>query len=106
MAKYMFSASYAPEGLKGIMKEGGTARVKAVEQAVTGLGGSLEAFYFAFGEPDAFVIVDLPDNVSASALAVAAGAAGRFSVRTTVLLTPAQVDEAVKMSVNFRPPGD
>ena len=72
MPKYLVQASYVGEGVKGLLKEGGTARRKALEQATKAMGGTLEAFYCAFGEKDAFVIADYPDNVTASAAALAA----------------------------------
>ena len=105
MAKFLFEASYTPEGAKGIIKDGGSARRAAIEKAVTGLGGRLEAFYFAFGGVDAFVIVDLPDNVTAAAMALAVGQSGLASTKTVVLLTPEEVDAATKKSVPYRGPG-
>ena len=105
MPKYLFHSCYTEEGLKGLLKEGGSSRREAVEQAVQGLGGTLEAFYYAFGETDVFVIVDLPDNVSTTALALIVNAAGTAKVKTTVLITPEEVDQAVKRSVDYRPPG-
>jgi len=69
------------------------------------MGGTLEGYYFAFGEYDSFVIVDLPDNVSTTALALIVNASGAVKVKTTVLLTPEEVDKATKKSVDYRPPG-
>jgi uncharacterized protein with GYD domain len=106
MAKYMVKASYTAEGLKGVLKEGGTGRQAAVEQLIGGLGGSVEAFYFAFGSSDAYVIADLPDNATAVAVGAAVGSSGALSsYETVVLLTPAEIDEAVKKAVSYRPPG-
>ena len=105
MAKFLFEAHYTPEGAKGIAKEGGSARRAAIEKAVTGLGGKLETFYFAFGGVDAYVIVDLPDNVTAAAMALAVGQSGLASTRTVVLLTADEVDTATKKSVTYRGPG-
>ena len=105
MAKFLFEANYTPEGAKGIIKEGGSARRAAIEKAVTGLGGRLESFYFAFGSVDAYVIVDLPDNVTAAAMALAVGQSGLASTRTIVLLTPEEADAATKKSVAYRGPG-
>lgn len=79
--------------------------MEAIRPAVEALGGSLDAVYFAFGDADAYLIVDLPDNVSAAALAMAVNASGVVSGKTTVLLTPEEVDEAAKKSVDYRPPG-
>ncbi len=105
MAKYMFEAKYTAAGAKGIISQGGTARRAAVEKAVTGLGGKLESFYFAFGDTDAYVIVDLPDNTTAAALALAVGQSGLASTKTVVLLTCEETDAATKKSVAYRGPG-
>ena len=104
MAKYLVIADYNADGIKGVLKSGGTARADAVKQAVEGLGGKVESFYFAFGGEDAFVTVDLPDNASAAAIAMTASASGQVAVRTVVLLTPAEIDDAGKRQVNYRPP--
>ena len=105
MPKYLFEASYTQAGLKGLLKEGGSSRREAVEQALKGLGGTLDAFYYAFGDGDVFGIADLPDNVSASAFSLIANAAGTAKIKTTVLITPEEVDEATKKTVDYRPPG-
>ena len=104
MAKYMMKATYTIEGTKGLIKDGGSARRAAVQKAVEGLGGRLECFYFTLGEPDAFAIMDVPDAVSIAAMSLAVNAAGGAYVSTAVLLTPEQIDEAVKKSVGYRPP--
>ncbi len=105
MGKYLVSVSYSAEGARGVMKEGGVARRTNLEGLVSGLGGTVEAFYYAFGEDDVYVIVDLPDDVVAAALAMAVGASGAGSIKTTVLLTPEQLDEAAKKSIGYRAPG-
>ena len=105
MPKYLLKASLSEEGLKGTIKEGGTSRRETVEEVVKGLGGTIEAFYYAFGETDAFVIGDLPDNETAAAISLAVAASGAGSVETVVLITPEEVDSAVKKTVNYRPPG-
>jgi uncharacterized protein with GYD domain len=105
MPKYMVQASYTSDGTKGLMKEGGTKRRATVEANVKAAGGTVEAFYFAFGDADAFVIVDLPDNASAAALSLAVNASGAVTLKTHVLLTPEEVDRATKKSVKYRAPG-
>ena len=105
MAKYLITASYTAEGVKGLLKGGGTARADAVTKTIAGLGGTLESFHFAFGADDAIVIVDLPDNVSAAAVGLAAAATGLTTARTTVLLTPDEIDRAAQLQVNYSPPG-
>ena len=105
MPKYLFQASYTGEGLKGLLKEGGTGRQQAVAKTIEGLGGTLEAFYYAFGCTDVYAIAELPDNVSTTAFALIVNAAGTAKVSTTVLITPEEVDKAVKKGVDYRPPG-
>ena len=105
MPKYLVQASYTTEGTKGLLKDGGSKRRAAVEQILAALGGKLEAFYYAFGEADAFVIVNLPDNVTAAALSLAVNASGAVSLKTTTLLTPEEIDQATKKAVSYRPPG-
>ncbi len=105
MAKYMVAGSYTVEGIKGVLKEGGTGRRKAVESALKALGGHLESFYFTFGANDVFGVADVPDNVTAAAFAMAIGATGTIRITTTVLLTPEEVDQAAKKTVAFRGAG-
>ena len=105
MAKYLFEVSYTVEGARGVLKEGGSARRAVVKQLAESMGGKLETFYFAFGKNDAYVIVDGPGNVDMAAVSMAVGASGAASIKTTVLLTPEEIDEAAKKSVAYRPPG-
>ena len=106
MSKYLIKASYNAQGIKGVMKAGGSSRVTAVEKMVTGLGGSIESFYFAFGGSDVLVTVDVPGNAEAAAVAAAVGASGAMSsYETVVLLTPEEVDAAMDVAVEYAPPG-
>ena len=105
MPKYLISASYTQEGMRGLLKEGGTSRRSTVTRLIKGMGGSLEAFYYAFGDDDVFVIFDMPDEASATAISLAIGATGAVGLKTTVLISPEAIDEAVKKTVNYRAPG-
>jgi uncharacterized protein with GYD domain len=105
MAKYLWKANYVGEGLKGLIKEGGTTRRAVVEKMVKSLGGKLEVFYYAFGETDLYVIADMPDNISATALSLTVAASGAVTLNTTVLMTPEEMDQAGKKSPIYRPPG-
>jgi uncharacterized protein with GYD domain len=105
MARYLFSASYTTDGVRGLLKEGGSSRREAVRQGIEAQGGRLEGFYYTFGKDDVIVIAEVPDNVTAAALSLAISASGSVGIRTTVLLTPEEIDEATKKSVNYRPPG-
>ncbi len=105
MAKYLFQASYTADGVKGLLKEGGSARRTAVEALATSMGGSIESYYYAFGKHDLYVIADVADHASAAAIALTVGASGAANVTTTVLLTTAEVDAAAKKSPTYRAPG-
>jgi uncharacterized protein with GYD domain len=105
MPKYLLEVSYTAEGAKGVLKDGGTKRRQVAKALVEGLGGKLEALYFAFGETDVFTIVDLPDSSAAAAAALALAASGAGSSKTTVLITPEEIDQAVKKSTQYVPPG-
>ena len=105
MPKYLLQANYVGEGIKGLLKEGGTSRRAAVDKAVKASGGTVEAFYYAFGDTDAYVIVDLPDNATTAALALAVAASGAVTIKTTALLTPEELDAASKKTTAYRAPG-
>ena len=105
MSKYLITGSYTIEGVKGLMRDGGSGRRTAVETMMSKLGGRLEALYFAFGENDVYAVVDVPDNQTATAFALAVNQSGAVNIRTTVLLTPEEVDEAIRKQVDYRPPG-
>jgi len=105
MAKYLWKANYVGEGLKGLIKEGGTTRRAVVEKMIKSMGGKLEVFYYAFGETDLFCIADMPDNISAAAMALIIAASGAVTLNTTVLMTPEEMDQAAKKTPSYRPPG-
>ena len=105
MPKYLMEVSYSSEGAKGLLKDGGTKRKQVVEAAIRAGGGTLDAFYFAFGKNDAYLIVDVKDHASVAAVNLVVQASGAASVRTTVLLTPEEIDQASKKSVTYSPPG-
>ncbi|MBW3665433.1 MAG: GYD domain-containing protein [Actinobacteria bacterium] len=105
MPKYLYQARFAPEGAAGLRREGGTSRRDTIGALAEAHGGSLESFHFAFGDVDVFLIVDMPDNATAAALALAVSASGAVGVETTVLLTPEEVDTATSIEVDYRPPG-
>jgi uncharacterized protein with GYD domain len=105
MPKFLFEAMYTQDGVKGVQGAGGSSRRDAVADLAKSVGGELESFHFAFGERDAYVIVDLPDNETAAAVALTVNASGGANVKTTVLLTPEEVDAAAQRSADYRPPG-
>jgi uncharacterized protein with GYD domain len=105
MSKYLVQANYVGEGLKGLLKEGGSSRRAAVETLFGSVGGKVESFYYAFGDSDLFVIADVPDNVTAAALSLIVNASGTATAKVTVLLTAEEIDAAAKKSATYRPAG-
>ena len=105
MPSYLVIGSYTPEGVKGVVKNGGTQRADAVRSAVEALGGTMHSFHFAFGADDVFTVFDLPDNTAAAALGLAVAATGLVAIRIVVLVSPAEIDEAAKRQVSYQPPG-
>jgi len=105
MPKFLVEVKYTLDGAKGLVAEGGSSRVSATKTAVESLGGSLETFYFAFGETDAYIIIDMPDNVSAAAASLIATTSGGVMNRMVVLLTSDEIDAATKKQGNYRAPG-
>jgi uncharacterized protein with GYD domain len=105
MPKYLVTASYTAEGTKGVLKDGGTKRRQAAEAALKSVGGRVESFYFAFGEYDLYSVVEVPDPASMAAAAMAIGASGAVRLRTVVLLTPEDIDQAAKKGTTYQPPG-
>ena len=105
MAKFLIKGSYTAEGAKALVKEGGSRRKAAVEKLLSSLGGTVEAFYFALGDSDVYVIVDVPDTTSGAALSLAVNASGMVRLSTIMLMTPEEVDAACKKTVSYRAPG-
>lgn len=105
MPKYLIEANYVGEGISGLLKEGGSRRRAAVDDLFRSMGGTVEAFYYAFGDKDVFIIGELPDNASAAALTLRVNASGAAMCKTTVLMTAQEVDEAVQKTAIYRPPG-
>jgi uncharacterized protein with GYD domain len=103
--KYLFIGRYSPEGARGVLKEGGTRRREAAEQILGSVGGRLESIHWAFGEGDFYIVADMPDNIAASAAALNVAASGAVGIRTVVLMTADEVDQATGRSVEYRPPG-
>lgn len=105
MPKFLIKAAYTAEGTRGLMKEGGTARRAAIQKLLEDRGGRVESFYYAYGQDDALIVVDVPDAASGLALTLAVNASGAVRLSTVPLITPEELDAAAKISVSYRPPG-
>lgn len=105
MPRYMLKVNYVGEGVKGLLADGGTKRRQEVERIAKALEGRVEAFYYAFGDTDAYIIGEFPDAASVAAASLTASASGRVKTTVTVLMTPEEVDRATKKRPAYSPPG-
>ncbi|WP_144670611.1 GYD domain-containing protein [Arthrobacter sp. U41] len=105
MAKYLFEANYVGEGIKGLMREGGTKRRDALVEALKSVGGSLESFYYAFGETDVLGVFEVPEPADAAALSLMINSTGTVNVHLLPLMTPEDLDAAAKKTPSYRAPG-
>ena len=105
MPKYLLQVSYTSEGIQGLVRDSASGRRADVQAAVKALGGKLEAFYYAFGAADVISIIDLPGNVAAAAVALTSSGSGAVRVQTTPLLTVEEIDQALEVKMQYRPPG-
>ncbi|AWK74723.1 MULTISPECIES: GYD domain-containing protein [Rhodococcus] len=105
MPKYLWQVTYSSEGAQGLLTEGGTARREAITRMVESIGGTVESCYFALGGRDLFVIGDVPDEVAAAALGIRTAASGAARSESVMLLTPEQIDDAVRREADYRAPG-
>ncbi len=104
MAKYLFQVSYTADGIRTLLRDGGSKRRKVAEKLIQSVGGKIESYYYAFGETDIFIVFDAPDNASAAAASLVPSGVGVARVKTTVLLTPAEMDRAARKKVRYAPP--
>lgn len=105
MPKYLYQGSYTDKGLKGLIKDGGTKRMDITRKAIESLGGKMEAYYYALGGTDFFIILEVPDTVKAIAGTLIANASGTVKVSITVLVSPEEVDQAASQTMEWTPPG-
>jgi uncharacterized protein with GYD domain len=108
MPKYLVEGRYTSDGLTGLAREGVSRRRADIAKTIQSAGGNLEAFYFAFGDADFYIIFEAPDNISAAALSVVANQGGFVTSKITVLMTTDEMDQAVKKAttIEYLPPGE
>jgi uncharacterized protein with GYD domain len=106
MKKYLVKGRYTSDGTKGLIQAGGSSRKTAIENMLAGMDGKVESFYYAFGEDDVYVIVEMPDDISGAAVILRVNASGLVRISMTLLFSPEEVDEASQKSVDYRPPGE
>ena len=105
MSKYLVTGSYNAEGAKGLMQEGGSKRLAAATAAIESVGGSVDSFYYAFGDDDVIGIVDFPDDASATAVSLMINSSGAVSIKLTPLMTVEEIDAAAAKTASYRAPG-
>ncbi|HEY2332189.1 MAG TPA: GYD domain-containing protein [Acidimicrobiales bacterium] len=105
MATFLVRANYIGAGVKGLMSEGGTKRRAAVQSSVESVGGSMECFYYAFGDTDVYGVVTFPDDASATAWSLMINATSSVSLNLVPLMTPEDLDAAVSKTPSYRAPG-
>ncbi len=105
MAKYLVCGNYIGEGIQGLISEGGTSRRKVIEKLASSLGGKVECVYYAFGDYDIYGIIDMPDSASMAAFSLKASSSGAVRVTCVALISPEEVDDAVKKTSEYRAPG-
>jgi uncharacterized protein with GYD domain len=102
MPKFLIQASYTVDGLKALKREHALNRMSAVKEAVTSIGGKLDAMYWALGEDEAILILDLPDAETAAALSIHVGAAGLVRTKTIRLLNLKDMEDALSKAIQYR----
>jgi len=105
MPHYLVQAAYNAESAAAMVKNP-QDRIAAITPAVQALGGKVWGWH-SFGEYDVVAICEMPDNVSAAAFSLAASAGGGVkALKTTPLLTTAEMVEAMKKagSAGYKPP--
>ena len=105
MPKYLTQVKFVGEGVKGLLKDGGTKRRAVVEKLFKSMGGTIEAYYFAFGDTDLYIIGDFPDHATVAATIRTVTSTGTVTCKTTVLLTPEELDQTAKKTPTYSPPG-
>lgn len=105
MAKYLVKGNYVGDGVTGLMQEGGTRRLEAAKAAIESVGGSMESFYYAFGDIDVYGVCEFPDEASATSFSLMVNASGAVTVSLTPLITAEDLDAAAAKSPTYRPPG-
>ena len=101
MSKFMYSGNYTKRGIKGLLKDGGTARKEETVRLVESLGGKVEAYYWCYGRTDFITIMDFPDHTTVTGMALNIAASGTFTGNLTPLISVEEMDEMVKVSIKI-----
>jgi uncharacterized protein with GYD domain len=108
MPVYLMRFSYTPETWSRLIQNPEDRR-DAARAYIEKVGGTLQGFWYGFGEYDGYAIYEAPDNASAAGVILAIAAGGALaSVDTTVLMTVEETLEALakSKSIAYRRPGE
>ena len=106
MAIYMSQFSYTSEAWAALTKNPQDRSVN-IGELMQRLGGRLLSLYYCFGEYDGVLMVEAPDDTTASAAVLAAVTAGHLkTIKTTKLFTVQETMEMMRKAggVTVRPP--
>ncbi|MDQ3663413.1 MAG: GYD domain-containing protein [Actinomycetota bacterium] len=107
MPLYLTRFSYTAETWARLAQKPEDRR-DAARAYIERIGGKLHGFWYAFGDYDAYSVVEAPDNVSVAAVAMAISGGGALSkYETTVLLSVEEAMDAMQRAreIHYRPPG-
>jgi len=100
MPRFLHQISYTTEAMAQLIAHP-QDRFEAVRAPIEKLGGKVMNSYFAFGQYDAVLITEMPDNVSAAAIALAFAAGGSLrNCQTTALMSTAEGLEAFRKAAS------
>ncbi len=105
MPRYLVRFALTAEYVDGVLRVGFQAREQYSRGLVERHGGTLEATYWAHGEHDLLMVIDMPDVKAANALLLGAARSGLYRTTTTSVFTSAEMDEAAKSASEIRSPG-
>jgi uncharacterized protein with GYD domain len=100
MPLFLTQVSYTDQAWQSLVSNPQN-RAEALRPVLEKLGGRIVNTWFAFGDYDIVLISELPNNVSAAALAIAVSAGGACkAVKTTPLIDVAEGLEALKLAAS------
>ena len=108
MPNYLVQFSYASRSIKGLVEQPDVDHAEQASAMLASLGGKLLGYWYAFGEFDGVVLMEVPDSSTAAAVAIAIGGTGEVTrLETTVLITMDEAQAAVRRAATAThlPPG-
>jgi uncharacterized protein with GYD domain len=107
MAKYMALFNFTSEAIRRFVANP-SDRAAVVRGLVESVGGSLECYYWMFGQYDAMAIIEMPDAHTTAATSLAIVSSGAFTHFETHELIEAGALTAIAeraREIAYQPPG-